>query len=253
MVIEVSPMGREALGFLLGEDVDEVSVALRDLGHRRFSFKVSGIDLGVRNRVDEHETNDISCLDAASKGDRNRVARSSHDRSAERYGATGYRFAFLWSWFGYDGFGRNRCGRSRCSGRSRFVFWNIFHDRGAWLIRQRRRGRRGNEGTWTSDCSIVVRRGRDESTGYGRSGSEVTIGESAFLPVDIWVDSFEPRHSQNHLVRTEGSNEERFLVFNTSEGKLERNHAIGMKQLRAVRDGDIDWLTGYSDETQCVD
>ena len=57
------------------------------------------------------------------------------------------------------------------------------------------------------------------------------IGESMFLPVDVWVDSFEPRHSQNHLVRTEGSNEEHFLVFNTSEGKLELDNAIGMKQL----------------------
>ena len=81
----------------------------------------------------------------------------------------------------------------------------------------------------------------------------MTIGKGAFLPVDVWVDSFEPRHSQDHLVRTEGSNEKGFLVFNTSEGKLERNHAIGMKQLRAVRDGDVDWLTGYSDETECVD
>ena len=80
-------MGREALGFLLGEDVGEVSVALRDLRHRRFSFKVSGIDLGVRNSINEHEANDISCLDAASKGDWNRVARSSCDRSAERYRA----------------------------------------------------------------------------------------------------------------------------------------------------------------------
>ena len=59
----------------------------------------------------------------------------------------------------------------------------------------------------------------------------MTIGEGAFLPVDVWVDSFEPRHSQNHLVRTEGSNEERFLMFNTSEGKLELDNAIGMKQL----------------------
>ena len=227
-------MGREALGFLLGEDVSEVSIALRDLGHRRFSFEVSRIDLGVRNCINEHETNDISCLDAASRGDWNQVARSSCDGSAERYRATGYRFAFLWSWFGYDGFGRNRCGRNRCVrsrcngyGCSGFVFWNIFHDRGAWLIQQRR----GNEGTWTSDWSIVVRGGRNEGTGYGRSESEVTVGESAFLPVDVWVDSFEPNHSQDHLVRTEGSNEKGFLVFDTSEGKLELDNAIGMKQL----------------------
>jgi len=81
----------------------------------------------------------------------------------------------------------------------------------------------------------------------------MTISESAFLPVDVWVDSFEPRHSQNHLVRTERSNEKGFLVFNTSEGKLELDHAIGMKQLCAVRDGNINWLAGFSDETQCLD
>jgi hypothetical protein len=68
----------------------------------------------------------------------------------------------------------------------------------------------------------------------------VTIGKGTFLPIDVWVDSFEPRHSQDHLIRTERSNEESFLVFNTSEGKLEFDHAIGMKQLCAVRDGDAD-------------
>ena len=60
------------------------------------------------------------------------------------------------------------------------------------------------------------------------------------LPIDIWIDSFEPRHSKNHLIGTERSNEKGFLVFNTSESKLELDHAIGMKQLCAVRDGDID-------------
>ena len=80
-------MGREALGFLLGEDVGEVSVALRDLGHRRFSSEVSEIDLGVRNCVNEHEANDISCLDASSKGDWNRVVGSPCHGSAERYRA----------------------------------------------------------------------------------------------------------------------------------------------------------------------
>jgi hypothetical protein len=97
-----------------------------------------------------------------------------------------------------------------------------------------------------------MRGGRNKSAGYGRSGKEVAIGESTLFPVDVWVDSFEPRHSQNHLVRAEGSDEEHFLVFNTSEGKLELDHAIGMKELRAVRDGDIDWLTGFCGETECL-
>ena len=85
---------------------------------------------------------------------------------------------------------------------------------------------------------------RNESTGYARSGSKVTIGECTLLPINVGIDSFEPGHSQDHLVRTEGGNEEGFLVFNTSESKFECDHTIGMKQLCAVRDGNIDWLTG---------
>jgi len=81
----------------------------------------------------------------------------------------------------------------------------------------------------------------------------MAIGESAFFPIDVWIDSFEPRHSQNHLVGTKGSNEESFLMLNTSESKLESYHAIGMKQLCAVRDGDIDLLTGFGDKTQRLD
>jgi len=85
-----------------------------------------------------------------------------------------------------------------------------------------------------------MRRGCDKGTGYTRSRDEIAISESAFLPIDVWIDSFEPRHSENHLIGTERSNEKGFLVFNTSESKLELDHAIGMKQLCAVRDGDID-------------
>ena len=81
----------------------------------------------------------------------------------------------------------------------------------------------------------------------------MTISECAFLPIDVRIDSFEPRHSQDHLVRTEGSDKEGFLVFNTSESKFECDHTIGMKQLCAVRDGNVDWLTGFSNKTQCAD
>ena len=81
----------------------------------------------------------------------------------------------------------------------------------------------------------------------------MTISECAFLPIDVGIDSFEPRHSQDHLVRTNEGNKEGFLVFNTSKGKFECNHTIGMKQLCAVRDGNVDWLTGFSNKTQCTD
>ena len=101
--------------------------------------------------------------------------------------------------------------------------------------------------------SIVMRRGCNESTGYTRARGEVAIGESAFFPIDVWVDLFKPRHSQDHLVGTERSDEEGFLVFNTSEGKLEFYHAIGMKQLCAIRNGNIYWLTGFGYKTQCLD
>ena len=56
----------------------------------------------------------------------------------------------------------------------------------------------------------------------------MTVSKSIHLPIDIWVDSFEPRHSEDHLVGVEGGNEKDFLVFNTSEGKLELDNAIGM-------------------------
>ena len=41
-------------------------------------------------------------------------------------------------------------------------------------------------------------------------------------------------------------------MFNTSESKREFYHAIGMNQLRAVRDGDINWLADFRDKTQCL-
>ena len=81
----------------------------------------------------------------------------------------------------------------------------------------------------------------------------MTIGEGVLLPINVGIDSFEPGHSQDHLVRTEGSDEESLLVFHTSESKFECDHAIGMKQLCAVRDGNVDWLTGFSNKTQCAD
>ena len=77
----------------------------------------------------------------------------------------------------------------------------------------------------------------------------MAIGKSTFLPIDVWIDPFKPRHSQDHLVGTERGNEEGLLVLNTSESKLGFYHAIGMKQLCAVRDGDVDLLTGPGGKT----
>jgi hypothetical protein len=56
----------------------------------------------------------------------------------------------------------------------------------------------------------------------------VAVSKSAFLPIDIWVDPFEPRHSQNYLIRTKGCDKEDFLVFHASKSKFEFDHAIGM-------------------------
>ena len=42
-----------------------------------------------------------------------------------------------------------------------------------------------------------------------------------------------------------------FLMFNTAEGELECDYAIGMKQLGAVRDGNVDRLARSSWNVQC--
>jgi hypothetical protein len=70
--------------------------------------------------------------------------------------------------------------------------------------------------------------GRNEGTGDTRS-IRISIAEGSLPPIDIWIDSFEPRHFQNHLIVTEGSDKENFLVFNTSKGKTKDRNAVGMK------------------------
>src|SRR5204862_7824379 len=75
---------------------------------------------------------------------------------------------------------------------------------------------------WTCDC-----RGLDDSARNTRS-TGTAIREGTFLPIDIGVDPFAPRHSQNHLIGTERGNEEDFLVFDTTEGELEGNDTVCM-------------------------
>jgi len=48
-----------------------------------------------------------------------------------------------------------------------------------------------------------------------------TVCERAPLPINVWVNPFEPGHSQNHLISSEGSYEEGFLMFYTTEGERE--------------------------------
>ena len=61
--------------------------------------------------------------------------------------------------------------------------------------------------------------------GFERGGS---IRHTAQLPIDVWIDSFEPRHSEDHLVAAKGSDKESFFVENTSDRKLANDNAIRM-------------------------
>ena len=68
---------------------------------------------------------------------------------------------------------------------------------------------------------MVTERGFDDSArNTGSTGERIAVRESVFFPIDVGVDPFEPRHSQDNLIVTEGSDEEGFLVFDTSEGEL---------------------------------
>jgi len=69
-------------------------------------------------------------------------------------------------------------------------------------------------------------------------GDRMSVGEGTQLPIDVWVDPFEPRHSQDHLVAAEWSDKEGFLVFNTSKGKFESDHVVSMMKFCSIRDGD---------------
>ena len=75
---------------------------------------------------------------------------------------------------------------------------------------------------WACDC-----RGLDDSARDAR-GAGIAVRECAFFPIDVWIDPFEPRHSQNHLVGTERSDEEDFLVFDAAKGELEGNDTVCM-------------------------
>jgi len=66
----------------------------------------------------------------------------------------------------------------------------------------------------------------------------MSVGKGAQFPIDVWIDPFEPRHSQNHLIIAERSDEESFLVFNTSKGEFESDHAVCMMKFCSICDGD---------------
>jgi hypothetical protein len=56
----------------------------------------------------------------------------------------------------------------------------------------------------------------------------VAVHEDMFFPIDVGVDPFKPRHFQNHLIGTKGSDKEDFIVFDTTEDKPEGNDMICM-------------------------
>jgi hypothetical protein len=83
------------------------------------------------------------------------------------------------------------------------------------------------EAAWSWGLRMVM--GFDNcARNAGGTGEGIAVGECTFLPIDVWVDPFEPRHSQDHLVGTERSNEEGFLVINSTEGEVEDNDAVCM-------------------------
>jgi len=74
-----------------------------------------------------------------------------------------------------------------------------------------------------------VRRGN--FCGFDREGSRRYTTQ---LPIDIGIDSFEPRDSKNHLVVAEGSDKENFFVENASDHKPENDNTIGIDEFRSV-------------------
>ena len=102
----------------------------------------------------------------------------------------------------------------------------------AWEYLERMVVRWGHGGAWSAwPCNfrMVTERGFDDSArNTGSTGERIAVRESAFFPIDIGVDPFEPRHSQNHLIGTEGSDKENFLVFDTTECELEDNDTVCM-------------------------
>ena len=79
--------------------------------------------------------------------------------------------------------------------------------------------------------AVTVRNvGLDDSVRRGEFCGDFcgSIGYTTQLPIDVWIDSFKPRHSENHLVAAKGSDKESFFVENASDRKLANDNAIRM-------------------------
>ena len=81
-------------------------------------------------------------------------------------------------------------------------------------------------------------------------GTVGTIGHGTQLPINVWIDSFEPGHSQNHLMAAKGGDEESFLMLHSRNRELERSNTICMEKLFSICNGNIHGGAGFSDETQ---
>jgi len=82
--------------------------------------------------------------------------------------------------------------------------------------------------------------------GFDRRRSK---GYMAQLPIDIGIDSFQPRHYEDHSVAAKRSDKEYFFMDNTSDSELENGDAICMDELRSVGNSDLDrsaWYCGKS-------
>ena len=69
------------------------------------------------------------------------------------------------------------------------------------------------------------------------------------LPIDIGIDSFELRHSEDHLVAAKWSGKESFFMGDASDRKLEDDNTISMDKFRFVGDGNIDRSAWYYGES----
>jgi hypothetical protein len=77
-----------------------------------------------------------------------------------------------------------------------------------------------------------------------------SIGHGTQSPIDVRVDPFEPRHSQDHLVAAEGSDEEGFLMLNSSNCELERGDTICVNETFPISNRNQHGGAGFSDDTQ---
>ena len=149
------------------------------------------------------------------------------------------------------------------------LWYNVWR---AWIVRLHNRmwPNRGDARTASRfGCRIVMRfivtRTRTRTVGNVRLNDSVRRGNfcgfdregsrryTTQLPIDIGVDSFEPRHSENHLVAAKGSDKENFFVENASDRKLENDNAISVDEFRSVGDGNINRSAWYCGKSQCKD